>query len=163
MARTKKEIELNPTIELKESEIIEQKQENGEVKTPSFVDVFNNMPEVRLKELDQSRLPDMIKGDSENGTDTFFKAIIDNLYSKKNISLKTEYMNEDENFTGAKLEFLTSECGFEMGKQFLPTWEEKRVSLNRKSRQEIIMALWERQKEIQEQERREKFKDEINM
>lgn len=129
-----------------------------------FRSIFSNIPEVELKEITAGELPDIINdSDDKDKIDSYFKAIINNLYSKENISLKTEYMNEDENFSGAKLEFLTSECGFHMGRAFLPIWEQKRVSLNRKSRQEIIMALWQRQNEIAEQERTKRLHEGVNI
>lgn len=106
-------------------------------------------------------LPSIIEfpNNQNRDSESYFRGVIDQLMTgDKNIDLKTEYMHEDETFTGSKLTFLCEQCGFESAKDFLPIWERKRVSQGRKSRQEITVSLWERLQEKKaelERERRE--------
>lgn len=84
-------------------------------------------------------------------SDTFFKNIVNQLNDKNNISLKTEYLNVTENFVGTKLEFLSKYGNMPYLKEFVNIFEIKRVSLERKGRKELIMALQNRQQEIEQQ------------
>jgi hypothetical protein len=95
--------------------------------------------------------------ESQNDSDSLFSSITNNLMSSENIELKTEYIGIEENFHGAKLEFLGEFTNNPMLKHFLNIWERKRVSLERKSRIEIIKALQQRAEE-QERLRTEKMR-----
>lgn len=83
-----------------------------------------------------------------NETDSYFKNVVNNLMNDTNISLKTEYLSVMENFTGAKLTFLSKFGNMPYIDDFINTFETKRVSLLRKSRIEIIRALEKREEEI---------------
>lgn len=148
-----KQASLNPEIELRNDD-----------KTLSILETIN-LETARL--LNQKPLPlaDVIKLNPEQSeyADTFFKKVIEELFSEKNIELKTEYLNEDEQFEGTKLAFMSEQCGFEMIKSFLPSWERKRVSLGRKSRQEVVISLWERHKERQAQEEKDRAKNNMSV
>lgn len=94
---------------------------------------------------------DIVKMESgQNSSDSFFRWIITALFSKENISLKTEYLNVNENFIGSKLEFLSKYGNMPYLSEFLEIFETKRVSLDRKGRKEILMALQKREEEIQQ-------------
>jgi hypothetical protein len=86
-------------------------------------------------------------------SDNFFRAVITEMMSPNNISLKTEYVNVNENFAGAKLEFLARYTGMVCLKDFVNILEIKRVSLGRKSRIELIKAFEKRDEEVQAQNR----------
>lgn len=86
-------------------------------------------------------------------SDNFFRAVIQEMMSEKNISLKTEYVNVNENFAGAKLEFLAKQGNMPYLKDFINILEIKRVSLERKSRIELIKAFEKRDEEVAAQQR----------
>lgn len=101
----------------------------------------------------------MFKEEKESDlSDNFFRAVIEEMLSDKNISLKTEYVNLNENFSGAKLEFLAKYAGMPQLHDFINILEIKRVSFGRKSRVELIKAFEKRDEEIQAQERIKDFK-----
>lgn len=93
----------------------------------------------------------VIKEEGGDDVDSYFKSIIDNLFSDTNIELKTEYRTVEENFVGAKLDFMSRFCRIPGLKEWLNTWERKRVSFERKSRIEIIRALEHRREEMERQ------------
>ena len=153
MTAKKEQRELIPKIEL-----------NNPDKTLSILEKINEetAKELKLKEIPLQEVIN-INPESSQYADTFFKKVIEELFSGDNIDLKTEYLNEDEQFEGTKLAFLSEQCGFEMIKNFLPLWERKRVSFQRKSRQEIVMGLWERQKEVRALEEKQKAQNQLQM
>ena len=83
----------------------------------------------------------------DESNDSFFKTIINKLFDKTDISLKTEYLNTMENFAGSKLQFLAKYGNMPYLNEFIDIFETKRVSLKRKGRQEIIMALQQKEQE----------------
>lgn len=89
-------------------------------------------------------------GDEMN-SDSYFKSVVTNLMDTKNPSTKTEYRNVAENFTGAKLTFLALYGNIPLLSPFVDIFEIKRISLERKSRKELIMALVEREQEVRRQ------------
>lgn len=134
--------------------VIEEK--NKDFSPESFFKDKKNTDNKIKNDLNLPDIIDLTNDKNKEGADSFFQETIKQLMSDENISLKTEYMNEDETFTGSKLEFLTRECGFESGQEFLPIWEKKRVSQGRKSRQEVVLTLRERMEERMAQEERER-------
>jgi hypothetical protein len=82
---------------------------------------------------------------------TFFRSILKQFFSTKNIGMKTEYLNVYENYIGAKLDFLSAEIDMPYMNRFIKMFEIKRVSLERKGRKELLMSIQERNKEIEEQ------------
>lgn len=100
------------------------------------------------KELDKAVIP----SEENEDADSFFRGIIQNLFSNENIELKTEYRNPQENFVGAKLDFLGQHTQNHLLSSFINVFERKRVSLERKSRIEIIKALQERREELERQQ-----------
>lgn len=123
----KKEIVLHPKKEIKE---------DYELKIS---------PEKLLQQLESNNLIE----DSQENSDSFFKAVINHLLSDKEISTKTEYLNVKENFAGAKLHFLAKHGNIPYLSDFIEIFERKRVSLQRKGRKELLLALKERQQEIE--------------
>lgn len=87
----------------------------------------------------------------DDSADSFFKAVVNNLMSPENISMKTEYKSVQENFSGSKIDFLSTFANMPYLATFLKSWELKRVSLERKGRIELIKALEKREQEIQAQ------------
>ena len=86
---------------------------------------------------------------------SIFKAVITGLNSVKNISMKTEYLNVRENYTGVKLEFMAKMGNMPYLDTFVKIFETKRVSYQRKGRQEDVMIMQERHRE----EERDKSKE----
>lgn len=126
----KKEEKLNPILE-----------DNS-----NLPDIFNDLNTFKENEEDIE-----FQVDNRNNSDSFFKSIIKGLFSPKNIGMKTEYKSVEENFAGAKIDFLSKFANMPYMKDFLNSWEEKRVSLERKGRIEIIRALEKREQEIQQE------------
>lgn len=106
-----------------------------------------------------------IKGgnDSQFNSDSFFKEVITQLLSGDNISLKTEYINQNENFAGSKLEFLAKFGNMPYLTDFIKIFETKRVSLGRKSRIELIKAFEKRDEEVNIQNRMQNLKQAFGM
>lgn len=156
--------ELIPKIEEKNTDLTPDKFFNN-------LDEENDIKdkeEIKNKSYDNLQsiedIDDIIETNNTDGTpDSFFKNVIDKLFNDENVSLKTEYENEDSVFCGAKLDFLTSECGFKFGTKFLPLREKKMISHKRQSRREIVATMWEKKEEIRAQEEQELYKNKINM
>lgn len=87
---------------------------------------------------------------SDDSADSFFREIIKSLNDTDNISTKTEYLNVSENFAGTRLEFYSEFAFMPFLKNFVRTFETKRVSLERKGRKELIMALQEKHQEMKQ-------------
>ena len=117
---------------------------------PVMEEVKGKINDSDLKELLKGI--DIIKTDSKDDADSFFRGVLNNLMNDKNISLKTEYLNVAENFSGAKLEFLSTYGNMPYLSEFIKIFETKRVSLERKSRKEIVMTLEKREQEIRASE-----------
>jgi hypothetical protein len=134
-------------VKPKEPEKAKQQQKNKKVLDPQIrqMESVKSNP-VILNESDFVKLES-----TGSNSDSFFKWIINALFSKENISLKTEYLNVNENFIGSKLEFLSKYGNMPYLNEFLDIFETKRVSLGRKGRKEILMALQKREEEIQQE------------
>jgi len=111
-----------------------------------------------LKESILNKDSDIIYSDNDS-SDNFFRAVIKEMLSDKNIELKTEYVSLNENFAGAKLEFLAKYGNMPYLSDFLGILERKRVSLQRKSRIEMIKIFENRNEEINSQNRLSSFKE----
>lgn len=133
----KKEKVLNPIIEEKKN--------------------FNIPNTEKLKELLKNE-SDIITTD-KNTSDNFFRAVIDKMFNSDDIELKTEYVSLNENFSGAKLEFLAKYGNMPYLHDFLNILERKRVSLGRKSRIELIKVFEKRDEEINSQNRLQNVKE----
>lgn len=123
----KKKEELKPEVEQKKSTI-----------------EVNDLKEIATI---MSNIPTTSDNNKDDG-DTYFRNALNKLFDEDNIELKTEYINVLENFTGAKLTFLARYGNMPYLDKFVDIFERKRVSLERKGRQEIILALKERSEEI---------------
>lgn len=117
-------------------------------------------PEIKEGNYSEDSVPDLdddlsqsltLSGDGED-SDTYFRAVVNNLMDYEQPSTKTEYRNVAENFTGAKLSFLAQYGNIPLLAPFMDIFEIKRISLERKSRKELIMALVEREQEMRRQE-----------
>lgn len=86
------------------------------------------------------------KKDSE----TFYKIAIKELFNNENVEQKTEWLNPLEVFEATKLQFLGDYGNIPILKDFISGLERKRISLNRKGREEIILSLQERRQEEME-------------
>lgn len=154
MAKQKEKEELHPQI---------KKIEDGDFSPETFFndkDINKKIVNKNKRILNLKDLEDFVnlKDESGNDADTYFKKVLEEFMSEKNISLKTEYTSVDEQFTATKLGYMINEGGFKFMQVFLPFWKRDRVSLLRKAREEIVMALWERQKERMAQEEKQKAK-----
>lgn len=85
--------------------------------------------------------------------ETFYKIAIEKLFDNKDIEQKTEFLNPAEVFASAKLQFLGDYGDIPLLSKFVTALEKKKVSLHRKGREEIILALQERRQEELEQRR----------
>lgn len=93
-------------------------------------------------------------GNNENDITGYFIAILNNLLSEKDISMKTEYLNVQENFNAVRLEFLAKYCKMPYLRDFIKMFEKKRVSLERKGRKELVMTLEKREEAQKEQQQK---------
>lgn len=124
------------------------KKEKKEL-NPQITESKNNIDEEKLKTIAESLNKSIIFDKNQNSdSDSYFRAVLDKLFSSENISQKTEYIGIAENFHGAKLTFLGKYCNVPLLEKFIEVFEEKRVSLERKGRKEILIALENRQQEI---------------
>lgn len=116
---------------------------------PIMEDSKGTMTKKDLNEVFQKLDKDSITFESGNeSAQSFFRAMVKEMNSKDNISLKTEYLNVQENYAGVKLEYLSTYGNMPFLKKFVEIFEEKRVSLGRKGRKENVMMLQERRQEI---------------
>lgn len=152
MAKKKEEVILNPQV-IPQLDFSPEKFFNDENNTKNKISQKLQLPDVI----------DMGEDINNKSSDTYFKQVLEQYTSPKNISMKTEYLNANEQFSVSVLKFLVNECGFEMCKSFVPTWKKDRVSLNRNGRKEFIMVLWERQREREAQEEKEMLKQRVNL
>ncbi len=139
----KEEKKLNPTIENKSEGLNFSKEDMQE-----YADKIESSMEVDTGVNDSS--------------DSFFREVVKSLSDAKNISLKTEYLDVDENYDGARLEFLSKWGGMPYLKDFIHTLEIKRVSLERKGRIELIRTMEKRDEDLRLQQQNQ-FKNMLGM
>lgn len=131
-----------------------QKQKKEKALTPIIEErnKSNLSPEQRQRLMQIAEQLNKIKseytGDSGD-INSYFTNVLDKLMSKDDISLKTEYINVNENFAGVVLDFLGEYANMPYLNRFVELWEMKRVSLGRKSRKEMVMTLEKRETEVQ--------------
>jgi hypothetical protein len=113
-----------------------------------------NEQEIAVSPAFMDQFQEITSGGGDASSDSFFKATVNQLNSPKNIGMKTEYRDVNENFSGAKLHYLGQFCNMPYLKEFVEVFETKRVSLERKGRIEIIKALQERRQEIELEQRK---------
>lgn len=121
--------------------------------SPKIEEMKGNIDNKELMEIGQELKNYALAKDikQDDSADTFFRNVVQSLYSRKDISTKTEYLNVIENYIGTKLDFLSLYGNMPFLNKFINIFETKRVSLNRKGRQEIIMALQEKRQEEMQQ------------
>lgn len=123
-----------------------------EILDPKIIDNTKKFKDLDRKEL--LNIAEEIKESTietsfgNDNADSFFREVVNKLMSKKDISLKTDYLNVNENFAGSKIDFIGRNGNMPILNDWLETWEIKRTSLERKSRKEIIMALEKREEEL---------------
>lgn len=127
-----------------------QKELNPKIEDKTNIE-FND--EEIINKLEQSNLINIQKDSSSDESDNFFRRVITEMLNDNNISLKTEYLNANEVFTGVKLEFLAKKGNMPYLKDFVQIFETKRVSLERKSRIELIKAFEKRDEDLNAQNR----------
>lgn len=103
-----------------------------------------------LIQIAQSIEKSTVINNPNNNDETFYKTVVKELNDKTNISAKTEYLTPRENFAGSRAEFFGVHCNVPYLESFIHIFEQKRVSLERKGRKELLMALQERRQEIEE-------------
>lgn len=132
-----------------------EKQKKKVVLNPTIINNDNYSEDVKNlnKFIKNDDLVEIQKPNTISEIDNIFRAIIQEFFNDNNISLKTEYVSLNENFAGAKLEFLSKYANVPLMHDFLKTLETKRVSLNRKSRIEMIKVFDKRDEEIAAQNR----------
>lgn len=91
-----------------------------------------------------------VEVESEGKEETFYKLAIKELFSNDKIETKTEFLHTGEVFTATKLQFLGKYGNIPLLSDFIDAFQRKRISLNRKGREEIIMSLQERRQEEME-------------
>lgn len=121
------------------------------VLNPKIEEVKGQIDEEDLKEIVKDLKETGIIQASGSSTDSYFRGVLDKLFDTKDVSSKTEYLNVPENFNGTKLEFYASFGNMPYLKNFMKTFETKRISLERKGRKEILMGLQERKQEMEAQ------------
>jgi hypothetical protein len=94
-----------------------------------------------------------IKGNQNDTTDNFFRAVINEMLNDNNIDLKTEFTGINETFASAKLDFMAKWCNMPYLRDFNRLIARKRVSNGRKSRIELIKAFDKRDEELNAQNR----------
>lgn len=114
--------------------------ENSQISSEDLKQIAQNLQDTTIIETEQ-----------EETSDTYFRAVLDKLFSVTNVSSKTEYLNVKENFAGSKVEFFSSYGNMPYLKKFIEIFEIKRISLERKGRKEILLGLQERRQEIEQQ------------
>lgn len=126
------------------------KKEKEELK-PSIIPVGEPDKQIAL---DTEKDDILIKtsGKDDSG-DSFFKKIVDKLFSGEKLGAKTEYLSLKESFAVSRLEFLGKYCGMPYALGFLQSFRTDRISYQRKGRIEIVKALEKRQEEIEFQSR----------
>lgn len=105
----------------------------------------------KLKDLSEN----MNKFDFDNDIDTsknetFYKLAIKELFNEESTETKTEWLNIGEVFSASKLSYMGKYGDVPLVEDFIKVLEKKRVSLKRKGREEIILALQERRQEERE-------------
>lgn len=111
-------------------------------------------PDNTLSEEERKALIDGLSTDSQsimNDDGGFLKTVLKNFFDKKDISMKTEYLNVSENYIGTKLQFMSEQLNMPYMGKFIEIFEIKRVSLERKGRKEILMLGKEMEQEDREQ------------
>jgi hypothetical protein len=125
-------------------------------------DLIKNNPLDLLKNFQQNNLVDANKINNVNDNiiispitntagDSMFMEIIKNLQGRDDIDIKTELVDDAEVFIMTKLDFIATITNCPYLTAFNKQFKLNRVSKERKSRQEIIMALVERQEEKERQ------------
>lgn len=125
--------------------------------------IVEDHTDLKIPELDIDKFINIDKSGVQDESDNFFRAVVNKLLNAEDISLKTEYLTVNENFAGAKLEFLAKYGNMPYLKDFIRILETKRVSLHRKSRIELIKAFERRDEEIQAQNRLTNLKSFMGM
>lgn len=81
-------------------------------------------------------------------TDTLFSEILQQLVSSKDISMKTEYEEDDSIYAATVLSYLGKLCNVPIINKFIEEYEMRKVSKNRKGRIEILLGLEKREEDI---------------
>jgi hypothetical protein len=130
--------------------------------TPKIDEVGGQIKDEDLKEIARDLKETGFIQPTGSSTDSYFRGVLDKLFDTKEVSSKTEYLNVQENFNGTKLEFYASFGNMPYLRNFMKTFETKRISLERKGRKEILMGLQERKQEM-EAERMQNLRNFFNV
>lgn len=125
---------------------MEKKKKSKKKELNPIIEDYTDSKKYNLEELKKEIK--IIKKDSKNDTDSFYKNVVDKLMNEENIELKTEYANINENFAGVRLGFFAKFYNMPYLLDFLDIFERKRISLDRKSRKELVMTLENREREM---------------
>lgn len=139
----------------------EKKPLNPEVIENTKID--SSLMDSIKKALGNNSVLDIKDTNSNDNSDNFFRAVIREFLNDNSISLKTEFLNPNETFQATKLTFLAKYGNMPYLNDFLHILETKRVSLERKSRIELIKAFEKRDEEMSSQNRMNALKTMFGM
>ena len=104
--------------------------------------------ETEIKTNDSVKENSVVLIENQNSdSESLFREVIKNLNDNKDIETKTELLDEAECYGASKLDFLADISEEPFFRIFMNKFKVNRVSLKRRGRQELIMALVERQQE----------------
>jgi hypothetical protein len=122
------------------------KKDEQKVLNPEVIDKTDiTPPDIKINALTEN--PVIVFENKSEDSDSYFRSIIDGLNTTKDIETKTELLDVAETYGVSKMDFLGEITEEPTYKLFMAKFKVNRVSLKRRGRQELIMALVERQQE----------------
>lgn len=115
-----------------------------------------NLTDAELKEIAkgfESNADIEVIDNNNVNTDTLFAEILNQLVSKKDISMKTEYEEDDTIYAATVLDYVGRVANVPLINKFIESYEMRKVSKNRKGRIEILLGLEKRQEDIESRQR----------
>lgn len=110
-----------------------------------------NLPMVNIENLDKQVEINTILDIDNTDEDSFFKAVVSQLYNNENVETKTENSGVRESFFLTRMSLIAKTYDVPIMGDFINILERKRISIDRKGRKELIVSLLERQQEIERQ------------
>lgn len=141
---------------------IAEKKKDKNILLPEIKHSSSSIDINEFREIAENMQDNMEVDGFRDSSDSFFREVVKSLSDPKNISLKTEYLDVEENYDGARLEFMSKWAGMSYLHDFIKTLEIKRVSLERKGRIELIRTMEKRDEELRLQQQTQ-FKSMLGM